>query len=177
LEDHDVILLSGGSSVGTRDLTISILNFLPEAELLVHGVAVRPGKPTILARVGRKIIWGLPGHPVSAMTICRAFVLPCLYSLQGLSGAKSTWEEGGVEQAVLSRRLPSVHGRTDYVPVVLGESGEGLAATPLFGKSAMISILARSDGYVIIPEHVEGLDVGSAVTVNLFHRGLCRCLL
>lgn len=173
LEDHDVILISGGSSVGVRDLTVSILDFLPGAELLVHGVAVRPGKPTILARVGAKILWGLPGHPISAMTICRTFVLPCLFALQGLR-EKPVWKELDAERAVLTRKVPSVHGRTDYVPVVLTKEGEGLAATPVFGKSAMISALTKSDGYIIIPAHVEGLDAGSAVKVHLFHSNFGR---
>ncbi|MGC8495348.1 MAG: gephyrin-like molybdotransferase Glp [Syntrophobacteraceae bacterium] len=173
LEDHDVILLSGGSSVGVRDLTVSILDFLPGAELLVHGVAVRPGKPTILARVGAKILWGLPGHPISAMTICRTFVLPCLSALQGLR-EKPVWKELDAEQAVLTRRVPSVHGRTDYVPVVLSKEGEDLAATPVFGKSAMISALTKSDGYIVIPAHEEGLDAGSAVKVHLFHSNFLR---
>lgn len=172
MEDHDVILLSGGSSVGVRDFTVSVLDRLPQAELLVHGVAVRPGKPTILAGIGRKILWGLPGHPISAITVCRTFVLPCIHSLQGLKNVKSAGQRRCAEQAVLDRRVPSVHGRTDYVPVVLSESGGGLVATPLFGKSSMISTMAKSDGYVIIPQHVEGLDQGSTVTVNLFHRGL-----
>lgn len=173
LADHDVILISGGSSVGVRDLTVLALDSLAEADLLVHGVAVRPGKPTILARAGRKILWGLPGHPISAMTICRTFVLPCLYSLQGLKG-KPAWKDAGAERAVLTRKLPSVHGRTDYVPVVLRETPEGLAATPVFGKSAMIGALARSDGYIVIDRHVEGLDAGAEVRVHLFHANLGR---
>ena len=168
LKEHDIVLISGGSSVGVRDLTVSVLDSLPGAELLVHGVAVRPGKPTILARADCKILWGLPGHPISAMTICRTFVLPCIYSLQGLK-KNPAWKDAGAERAVLTRRLPSVHGRVDYVPVVLTRTGERLAATPIFGNSAMIGALARSDGYVVISQHVEGLDTGSAVTVYLFH--------
>ena len=173
LEDHDVILISGGSSVGVRDLTVSILDFLPGAELLVHGVAVRPGKPTILAKAGAKIIWGLPGHPISAMTICRTFVLPCLYTLQGLR-EKSVWKDLEAGRAVLTRKLPSVHGRTDYVPVVLSREGESLEATPVFGKSAMIGALTKSDGYLVIPQHVEGLDAGTSVTVHFFHSNFGR---
>lgn len=172
VEDHDVILLSGGSSVGVRDFTVSILDRLPGAELLVHGVAVHPGKPTVLAKIGRKILWGLPGPPMSAITICRVFVLPCICRLQGMKNTRSAEQGACAERAVLSRRLPSVSGRTDYVPVVVSNSGEGLVATPLFGKSVMISTLAKSDGYVVVPQHVEGLDAGAAVTVNLFHRSL-----
>jgi len=173
LADHDVLLLSGGSSVGIRDFTLRILDDFPEAELLVHGVALRPGKPTILARIGKKIFWGLPGQPMSAMMICKAFVLPSLMILEGESHAEAAALPAATANSVsalLSRQLPSVHGRTDYIPVILSTSEEKTLATPVFGKSAMISTLARSDGYIIVPEHVEGLDRGARVTVHLFSR-------
>lgn len=166
LGDHDLVLLSGGSSVGIRDYTLQILDRIPGAELLVHGVAIRPGKPTILARIGTKVFCGLPGQPTSAMIIFTAFVRPLLARLQGYGGrsglAQSTC------QAVLDRQLPSVHGRADYFRVALRfEQGKRLA-TPVFGKSAMISTLMNADGYVIVPEHVEGYDCGRDVTVFLF---------
>lgn len=168
LADHDVLLLSGGSSVGVRDFTLRILESFAESELLVHGVAIRPGKPTIMARVGDKIFWGLPGQPVSAMMIVKAFVQPCLSILQGVRQIGEEAITGNSRTAILRRRLPSVHGRTDYVPVILSKGESGFSATPVFGKSAMISTLARSDGYVVVPEHVEGLDEGEEVDVYLF---------
>lgn len=170
LLEHDVVMLSGGSSVGMRDFTVRILEGVPDAELLVHGVAIRPGKPTILARVGRKVFWGLPGQPVSALMVCRALVLPSLAALQGLSGADSALELGNTLHGVLTNRLPSVHGRTDYVPVAVGGDDEEILVTPIFGKSAMISVLGRADGYAIIPAHVEGLERGTRVKVHLFSR-------
>lgn len=167
LADHDVIVLSGGSSVGARDYTLSIIEQLPESELLVHGVAVRPGKPTILARAAGKVFWGLPGQPVSAMMICRAFVLPSLERLQGRGRERARIDVNRLT-AELVRQVPSVHGRTDYIPVMVSSSHGRLRAEPVFGKSAMISTLARADGYIVIPEHVEGLDQGAEVTVVLF---------
>ncbi len=167
LSDHDVVILSGGSSVGARDYTLQVLDHFPESELLVHGVAVRPGKPTILARVGTKVFWGLPGQPVSAMMICRAFVLPSLEILQGMR----VWglREGmNTVSALLNRPVPSVHGRTDYIPVILSKREQDLTADPVFGKSAMMSTLAQADGYITVPEHVEGFDRGTRVTVSLF---------
>jgi molybdopterin molybdotransferase len=166
LDNHDVVLLSGGSSIGVRDYTIQVLESLPDADILFHGIAIRPGKPTILARVGSKVFWGLPGQPVSALTIFSAFVKPLLAKLQG----QQQWSllTDAARSATLNRRLPSVHGRSDYAPVVLDERGGRLYATPLFGKSAMISILARADGYIRVPEHAEGLDQGTEVTVHLF---------
>jgi molybdopterin molybdotransferase len=169
-EEHDVVVLSGGSSVGMRDFTVRILEAFSEAELLVHGVAIRPGKPTILARIGKKIFWGLPGHPVSALMVCRALVLPSLGVLQGVIGTDSARVPGEFLVGTLTTQLPSVHGRTDYVPVSLAREGRELLIKPIFGKSAMISVLGRADGYVVVPAHVEGLDRGTSVEVFLFYR-------
>jgi molybdopterin molybdotransferase len=168
--EHDVVVLSGGSSVGMRDFTVRILEGFPEAELLVHGVAIRPGKPTILARLGSKILWGLPGQPVSSMMVCRSLVLPSLAALQGLTEAVGAQDPGNTVSGILANPLPSVHGRMDYVPVMLHREGEELLVSPIFGKSAMISVLGRADGYVIVPVHVEGLERGSRVRVYLFSR-------
>jgi len=168
LVENDMLLLSGGSSVGARDYTLRILEHFENAELLVHGVAIRPGKPTILARIGRKIFWGLPGQPVSALMIYRAFVLASLARLEGQADISKL---GGTPvRATLKRQLPSVQGRTDYVPVINSREEEKVWASPIFGKSAMIGILARADGFVIVPEHVEGLEQGSEVEVHLFSR-------
>lgn len=166
LKDHDVVMLSGGSSVGVRDYTVQIPERFPESELLVQGIAIRPGKPTILARIGKKTFWGLPGHPASAMMVFTAFVRPFLDRLGGQCEAPKIVVN--LCKAVLTQKLPSVHGRADYIPVVLSSTEGTLRATPLFGKSAMISVLARADGYVIVPEHVEGLDEKAEVTVYLF---------
>jgi molybdopterin molybdotransferase len=153
-----------------RDFTVRILEAFAEAELLVHGVALRPGKPTILARIGKKIFWGLPGHPVSALMVCRALVLPSLGVLQGVIGMDSARDMGHSLFGTLTNQLPSVHGRTDYVPVTLAREGRELLVKPLFGKSAMISVLGRAHGYVVVPAHVEGLDRGITLEVFLFSR-------
>ncbi len=169
LESHDMLVLSGGSSVGVRDYTLQVLESLPHPELLVHGVAIRPGKPVILGRTGSTVFWGLPGQPVSALITCRVFVISSLYRLQGREGPESIIQNVRGTRAILNRQLPSVHGRTDFMPVFLSEREAGrLEATPIFGKSGAIGILARADGYVIIPEHVEGLDQGTEVTVFPF---------
>ena len=169
LLDHDMIVLSGGSSVGARDYTIRVLERLPDSELLVHGVAIRPGKPTILGRTGGKMFWGLPGQPASALITCQAFVLPGIARLQGLAPASSAARMARAVPAVINRQIPSVHGRTDYFPVILSPGTDGRKeATPVFGKSGAISILARADGYIIVPEHVEGLDLGAEVQVFPF---------
>jgi len=167
LADHDMIVLSGGSSVGARDYTIKTLESLPDSRLMVHGVAIRPGKPVILGFSGEKIFWGLPGQPVSALITCRVFVGPSLARLQGGSISEAAGARG--YRAVLSRRLPSVHGRTDFFPVIVSREEDGTyTADPVFGKSGAISILARADGYVIVPTHVEGYDRGIEVSVYPF---------
>ncbi len=166
LSDHDMIVLSGGSSVGARDYTVRVLERLPESRLLVHGVAIRPGKPIILGLSGKKLFWGLPGQPASALITCLAFVVP---SLERLQGRRAAWGGQSAFRAVLNRRMPSVHGRTDFVPVAINRDTPGLPeAVPIFGKSGAISLLARAQGYVIVPEHVEGYDKGTEVSVHPF---------
>jgi molybdopterin molybdotransferase len=164
-ENHDVVLLSGGSSVGIRDFTLEVLNELPQSRILFHGVAIKPGKPTILATSGNTYFWGLPGQPASALTVMFALVCPFLQVMQGtfpnFPYSKKTAE------AVLSVRVPSVHGREDYVPVQLINSENGWMAHPVFGKSGMVSLITKADGFIIIGEHDEGLDEGSPVTVYL----------
>ncbi|NTW36403.1 MAG: hypothetical protein HGB17_09780 [Syntrophobacteraceae bacterium] len=161
----DLVLINAGSSAGRDDRTAEVIARV--GTVYCHGLAIRPGKPTILARIGRKLFWGLPGQPVSALMICRSFVVP---SVELLQGCKSQMQDraGASCRALLIRQLPSVHGRTDYVPVVLSRSGETLEATPVFGNSAMISTLGRADGYVVVPEHSEGMERGREVTVHLF---------
>jgi molybdopterin molybdotransferase len=163
LQTCDVVTVSGGSSIGTRDLTIQAIESIPDAEILVHGVAVSPGKPTILARAGAKIIWGLPGHQVSAMVIFMTLVIPSLWRLAG----RRDWEDpyGHPLKAVASRNIPSAQGREDYVRVSLHEENGTLIATPLFGKSGVISTMVKGDGLLKIPMDSEGIQEGEGVEV------------
>lgn len=163
LQTCDVVAVSGGSSVGTRDLTIQVIESIPDAEVLVHGVAVSPGKPTILARAGTKLIWGLPGHQVSAMVIYMTLVIPSLWRLAG----RRDWEGpyGWPLRALAARNIPSAQGREDYVRVSLHEEDGTLIATPLFGKSGVISTMVKGDGLLIIPMDAEGVQEGEEVEV------------
>ncbi len=163
LSGGDVAMISGGSSVGTRDLTIEAINSLPGAEILVHGVAVSPGKPTILATVGEKVIWGLPGHPVSAMVIFMVLVAPSLWRLCGRRDWDAPRPWGLRAQA--SRNIPSAQGREDYVRVRLDEQDGKLIATPLFGKSGSLSTMVKGDGLVRIAMDSEGIQEGEEVEV------------
>jgi len=163
LAQGDIVLISGGSSVGTRDLTIEAIQSLPGAELLLHGVAVSPGKPTILAKAGDKLIWGLPGHPVSAMVIFTSLVAPCLRRM----GGRKDWEAPQQRplKALASRNIPSAQGREDYVRVKLVEQDGTLIATPIFGKSGSISTMVKGNGLLRIPMDAEGIQEGEEVEV------------
>jgi molybdopterin molybdotransferase len=163
LQTCDVVAISGGSSVGTRDLTIQVIESIPDAEILVHGVAVSPGKPTILARAGAKIIWGLPGHQVSAMVIYTILVIPTLWKLAG----RRDWEGpyGWPLRAIASRNIPSAQGREDYVRVKLSVQDGELIAAPLFGKSGSISTMIKGDGLLRIGMDSEGVQEGETVEV------------
>ena len=168
LIDADLILISGGSSVGVRDLTLAAIQDLPGAEVLVHGVAIRPGKPTILAAVGEtgtKPLLGLPGHPASAAVVMEVLGRPLLEQLSGLK-LRAPW--GRSVSAALSRNLAGASGREDYVRVRLRREGDNLWADPVLGPSGLISPLVHSDGLVMIPLGVEGLFKGEPVEVRLF---------
>jgi molybdopterin molybdotransferase len=168
LDDADLILISGGSSVGVRDLTLTAIQDLPDSEVMVHGVALRPGKPTILAALGQtnpKPLLGLPGHPASAAVVLEVLGRPLLLRLAGLNDP-SPW--GRSLTAVLSRNLAGASGREDYVRVRLRREGDTLWAGPVLGPSGLLSPLVKSDGLVMIPLGVEGLFKGEEVAVQLF---------
>ena len=162
----DTLLISGGSSVGTRDHTLDVLQALPDAELLAHGVAIKPGKPTLLARSGPKAVWGLPGHVASAMVVFRVLVQPFLEQIAGLSADDPA--PSAQVSARLSRNLASAQGRTDFVRVRLERRPDGLWAVPVLGRSGLLSTMVGAHGMVAVPRDVEGLLEGAQVPVLLF---------
>ena len=166
LADSDVVFLSGGSSVGVKDLTTDVILSFAKSQMIFHGISVAPGKPTILARVGNKPVVGLPGHPMSALVIFDLFGAPLLRVVGGES-ARSAFEPSSMRRAVLTQNVASKAGREDYVRVRL--DGEGaLNATPMPGKSGAIFNLISADGLVKVPANSEGLDEGAEVDVILF---------
>jgi molybdopterin molybdotransferase len=164
VRETDMVLISGGSSVGARDFTISTIQAFSGSSILVHGISISPGKPTILARVQGKPFWGLPGHVVSAMVVFSMVVKPFL---QHLCGHASTDENRLALPAVLSRNLASAQGRTDFVRVKLTRTNGTLLAEPVLGKSGLINTMVKADGLIEIGENVEGLDKGAPVNVIL----------
>jgi molybdopterin molybdotransferase len=165
LKESDMVVITGGSSVGTLDLTGEVLRTFPETEILCHGVSIRPGKPTLIAEVKGKPFLGLPGHPVSAVVIFHFFGKPILKILSGLS-REVVWHRIKAK-AKASRNIPSVSGREDYVRVSLEEREGTLWAHPIFGKSGAISNLVRANGLIRIGIDEEGLEEGEEAEVIL----------
>ena len=153
----DVVLLSGGSSAGVKDAACSIIRSL--GELLLHGIAMKPGKPTILGKAGNKALIGLPGHPVAAYFVAKLFVLPLLARLEGRA------LRGFPVRAELSESLNANHGRMQITACRLEETDAGLKAVPIRSKSGLITQLAGADGYFIIDRDCEGLPKDAAVDV------------
>lgn len=166
LASCQVLLTSGGSSVGAADLTPTVINQLGEPGVLVHGVSVKPGKPTIMALVGGVPVFGLPGHPVSAIDIYRLLVDPVIRYLYAGPAALKRYRPQLT--ARIGRNLSSTAGREDRVRVILKERNGELWAEPVLGKSGLISLTVRSMGVAVIPFESEGVASGEPVTVELF---------
>ena len=162
-ETCDLVVITAGSSASARDLTASVFDRLGEPGVLVHGVNVRPGKPTILGVCDGVPMIGLPGNPVSALVIARLFVVPVLEVMVGLD----TKPILPSIRASLSINVASQAGREDWVAVQLHASEDGYIAEPVFGKSNLIFTLSRADGLVHIPPAANGLAAGDRVDVQL----------
>ena len=163
LQKTDMLIISGGSSVGTRDLTIEVLKSLNDSKILVHGIPISPGKPTILARAGNKPVWGLPGHVTSAMVVFDRVVRPFIAHTAGINTNKKN--HARLIPAKISRNIASAQGRTDFVRIRLLESADGLWAEPVLGKSGLINTMLQADGLIEIDMNTEGLDKGTEVSV------------
>jgi molybdopterin molybdotransferase len=164
LAQGDMLIFSAGSSVSSRDMTVQVLQSLGPPGVLVHGIAHRPGKPTIIALIEDKPAFGLPGNPVSAMIVFRLLVRPVLYALTGCPRVP----QPQTIQACLTKNIPSVTGREDHVQVRLFQADGKLYAEPVFGKSNLIYTLIRADGVVVVPLDQGGLYAGAEVLVQLY---------
>lgn len=165
LRETDFVVITGGSSVGTMDFTKEVLRTLPNTEILGHGLSIRPGKPTLLADINGKPFLGLPGHPVSAMVIFHFFGKPILRLLSGIP-KEHAYRQMKI-RAKASRPIPSIAGREDYVRVKLEEKEGTYWASPVFGKSGVISHLIQANGLIKIGIHEEGLEEGEEADVFL----------
>lgn len=166
LNECDAVIITAGSSASTRDLTAEVINGMGKPGVLVHGLNIRPGKPTILAVCDGKPVIGLPGNPVSALVIAYLFVQPALNRLCGVSGLIRP-----AVRAKLTVNLPSQAGREDYYPARLIQQEGQWLAEPIFYKSNLIFSLSRADGLIQIPENATGLGVGEEAEVFLLGKG------
>jgi len=164
----DIVLLSGASSVGIRDLGEKIIGAMGPPGIIVHGVSVKPGKPVIIARGGDTMIFGLPGHPVSTAVAFDLFVRPAIAHLSGF--IPDGLPAHRTMNAKLMRNINSASGRTDFIRVQIAMSPvqEFPEARPILGKSGALSTMVKAHGYVVIAEKLQGLKEGTIVEVRLF---------
>jgi molybdopterin molybdotransferase len=162
VQECDIVVFSAGSSVSYRDMTADVINALGAPGVLVHGVSVKPGKPTILAVCEGKAVFGLPGNPVSAMVIFDLFITPTICTLLGTNAPPKT-----KVSARLARNLASDAGREDYVQVRLEQRDGEIWAVPVLGKSNLIYTLVNAEGVIKIPLDSNGIRAGEWVTVMM----------
>jgi len=160
LPASDVLMISAGSSVGVRDETANAVGRLGAPGIWCHGLAIKPGKPTLLAECAGVPVIGLPGNPRSALVVARLIGMPVVR----LVGGCAVPPPQPSVRARLSRDLASATGRLDVVQVTVRDGD----AAPVFGPSALLSVLTAADGYIVIPEEATGLDAGSVVDVILY---------
>src|SRR6266508_6363580 len=160
LAEHDIVVVNAGSSAGSEDYTAAVLGEL--GEVVVHGVAIRPGHPVVLAVARGKPVLGLPGYPVSTVLTAEIFLRPLVYRLQGRIALRRP-----TMTATISRKLLSPIGEDEFVRVTLGQVDDRVVATPLTRGAGVVMSLVRADGLVQIPRFSEGLHPGAEVQVEL----------
>jgi molybdopterin molybdotransferase len=166
LSISDTVWISGGSSIGKRDVTLKVLKSINDVNILVHGISISPGKPTIIARTkDHKAIFGLPGHTASAMVVAEIFLSYFLLRIGGVNPIPDRIHSR--VQAELERNIESAGGRDDFIRVRLVPMDRGLVASPVFGKSGLLSTLVQGDGLIHIDRNTEGLYKGQQVEVIL----------
>ncbi|MPW26665.1 molybdopterin molybdenumtransferase MoeA [Alkalibaculum sp. M08DMB] len=159
----DIVLISGGSSVGQKDVTSDVIDSLGYPGVLVHGIAVKPGKPTIIGKIGEKAVVGLPGHPASAFVVCNIFITHLINTMLGISKRSIPKVNGE-----MASNYPSNTGREEYLPVRVEKEHDRTIIYPVYGKSSLISILSKSNGYIHISRGSEGLNKGQLKEVVLW---------
>ena len=161
--ENDLVLFSGGSSVGSRDLGEELIARLGPPGIVLHGAAIRPGKPVIVGLAGNRPLFGLPGHPVSCAVCFELFVKPVIRSLRGEKAPFRSPKP--VIQARCGRNVNSAAGVSELVRVQLVETADGLEARPILGKSGALRTMVRADGYFFIHETAQGVQEGEMVQV------------
>ena len=166
LREASIVIITGGSSVGVMDMTAKIIDSLGPPGVLFHGVALKPGKPTIGGMAGGIPVFGLPGHP-AAVTVCfELFVRPVLTVLTGIR--EKEFLRPGTVKAKMAKNVSSGAGREEHVRVAIKERNGEFWAEPVLGKSGLVRTLVMADGTVTVPPQVRGIEEGQIVEVKLF---------
>jgi putative molybdopterin biosynthesis protein len=160
VEENDILLINAGSSAGTKDFTVNLIREL--GEVVIHGIAMKPGKPTILGIINNKPVIGIPGYPVSAFLVMDTFVKPLIQKYIGIEEVEPEYIK-----AQLSRRIVSSLKHKELVRVNLGYVNEKLIATPLSSGAGVSMSLVKADGIAIIPRNTEGMEAGQMIDVEL----------
>jgi molybdopterin molybdotransferase len=167
LETSDMVLITGGSSVGVKDMTSRVINDLGKPGVLFHGVSLKPGKPTIGGVIGSVPVFGLPGHPAAVNVCFEVFIRPVLEVQSGLTDNRFG-KEKKVINARITKNISSSPGREEHVGVALEKRDGEIWAVPLLGKSGLITTLTRADGTIVIPLRKLGVHEGETIEVRLF---------
>lgn len=165
IKTHSMVLISGGSSVGTKDMTKQIIDELGQPDgVIFHGVNVSPGKPLIAGCIDNTPVFGLPGHPAAVVVSFSTFIKKVLLKLTGVKLKHFT----PYVKAILKKSVASRSGRQDYIRVRLEQEGDTTYALPILGKSGLITTLTKADGMISIPPHVRGIPGSHVVDVFIF---------
>lgn len=162
INECDMVLISGGSSVGKKDETTRAIESFDNSKVLIEGIAIKPGKPTIVASVNDKLVLGLPGHPLSCGFVVEAIVKPFILSLFNVK------KDSKFILCEFAYNYHKSKGREEYIAVDIKEENEKLICVPIFAKSSVIKHFAYCDGYLKIDRELEGIHKGEIVKVNLF---------
>jgi len=162
VENSDIVLISGGSSAGNYDYTSKVISELDGGEVFVHGISIKPGKPTIIGKSNDKLIFGLPGHPISSIVVFNIIVKKFIESLYFCKNDVDYY------YGILAQNLHSTPGRTTYQMISKTIENDEIIINPIFGKSGMTTLMTKSNGYIILENNIEGLNKGSRVKVYKF---------
>jgi molybdopterin molybdotransferase len=167
LNDSDLIVLSGGTSVGTKDMIARIVDDIGNPGIMFHGVSLKPGKPMIGGLIGVVPVFGLPGHPAAVSVCFDVFIRPVLARLSGLREKFPGYGRSMIK-AKISKNVSSSPGREEHIRVMIEAREDGPWAVPILGKSGLIATLVKADGTIVIPLNINGVEAGEVVDVRLF---------
>ena len=162
IDECDVVIMSGGSSVGNKDETIKVINSFKDSNIFIHGISIKPGKPTIIGKIGEKFVFGLPGHPLACAVIFKNFVSFYFNKIRSFER-----EEYPIE-CIMAVNYHKAQGRAEFLPVRIKEEQGKLFAYPTYYKSGLISCFSKSFGYIYIEKELEGVYEGQTVKVYKF---------